>query len=98
MATQTSGGRRAQTKGVSMHPHELEDVRVIEELAGVGFSEMYHRHLAPQVHAAAEVLIEARDAGLQLDRSRLQSEWALTSTAEALTTLYVAESELALGD
>lgn len=32
MSAQTSGGRRAQTKGVSMHPHELDDVRTIEEL------------------------------------------------------------------
>lgn len=81
-----------------MHPHELEDVRTIEELTGVGFSEMYHRHLAPQVSAAAQVLVEARDAGMELDRARLQSEWDLTATAQGIASLHAEGSELTLGD
>jgi len=98
MSASTSVGRRAQTKGVSMHPHELEDVRTIEHLTGVGFSEMYHRHLAPQVSAAAQLLVEARDAGMELDRARLRSEWDLTATAQDIASLYAKESELTLGD
>lgn len=98
MSAQTPVGRRAQTKGVSMHPHELDDVRTIENLTGVGFSEMYHRHLAPQVNAAAQLLVEARDAGMELDRSRLKTEWDLTATAAEIASRYVAESELALGE
>lgn len=98
MPAQTSVGRRAQTKGVSMHPHELEDVRTIEDLTGVGFSEMYHRHLAPRVSAAAQLLVEARDAGMELDRSRLESEWDLAATAEDIASLSVEESELTLGE
>ncbi len=94
----TIAGRRAQTKGVSMHPHELEDVRAIEELTGVGFSEMYHRHLAPQVHAAAQLLVEVRDAGMELDRARLRTEWDVTSSPADLASLYTEESELTLGE
>ena len=98
MSAQASVGRRAQTKGVSMHPNELEDVRTIEDLTGVGFSEMYHRHLAPQVSAAAQLLVEARDAGMKLDRSRLKSEWDLTATAQDIASLYAEDSELTLGE
>ena len=65
---------------------------------GVGFSGMYHRHLAPQVNAAAQLLLEARDAGMELDRSRLRSEWDLTATAEDIAALYAEESELTLGE
>lgn len=81
-----------------MHPHELEDARTVEELTGVGFSELYHRHLAPQVHAAAGLLREARDAGMELDRSRLRNEWDLTVSSEDLAALYAEESELTLGE
>jgi hypothetical protein len=98
MTVPATAGRRAQTKGVSMHPNELEDVRTIEELTGVGFSEMYHRHLAPQVHAAAQLLVEARDDGVELDRARLRTEWDLSTSAEELVALYGEESELTLGE
>jgi len=81
-----------------MHPHELDDVRTIEELTGVGFSQLYHRHLAPQVHAAAQLLLDARDAGLQLDRTRLLTEWDLTTSPSELFALYGEESELSLGE
>ena len=81
-----------------MHPHELDDVRTIEDLAGVGFSEVYHRHLAPQVHAAAQLLVEARDADVELDRTRLRTEWSLTATAEDIAALYAEASELTLGE
>ncbi len=98
MSAETSVGRRARTKGVSMHPHELDAVRTIEDLTGVGFSEMYHRHLAPRVNAAAQLLLEARDAGMELDRSRLESEWDLAATAEDIASLSAEESELTLGE
>jgi len=98
MSATTNPGRRAQTKGVSMHPHELEDVRAIEELTGVGFSELYHRHLAPQVHAALQVLNEAREAGMELDRARLRIEWDLAASPTDLESLYAEGSELTLGE
>jgi glycogen synthase len=81
-----------------MLPHEVEDVRTIESLTGVGFSELYHRHLAPQVHAAAELLRATRDAGMELDRARLRTEWSIAASADDLAALYREESELTLGE
>jgi hypothetical protein len=48
----------------------------------------------PQVRAAAQLLIEARDAGMELDRSRLQSESDLTATTQDIASLPAEESDL----
>lgn len=93
----TATGRRAQTKGVSMTPDELHDAKEFEELTGVGFSELYHRHLAPQVHAALALLRDARAAGMELDRARLRDRWDLQADPAQLTALYAEESGLELG-
>lgn len=97
MATVTKG-RTARTKGVSMLPEELEDARTLEALAGIGFSELYHHHLAPQVRVAASLLTEMKSAGVEINRARLRDEWQLSISPEALRELYVAESELILGE
>ncbi len=94
----TGRGRTAQTKGVSMQPAELADARAIEELTGIGFSELYHRHLAPQLHVAAELLREASDAGMDVTRARLQDGWHLHMSRRELDGLYTESSELILGE
>jgi hypothetical protein len=91
-------GRTAKTKGVSLRPDELADVRVIEEATGMGLTEVYRRHLAPQIHAAAQLLGELRDAGMELDRARLRTEYDITITPAQLTEIYSAESTVAFGD
>ncbi len=96
--TSTTRGRTAQTKGVSMLPEELADARVVEALTGVGFSEVYHRHFAPQMRAAAQLLQDARDCGVELNRSLLKDHWDLDMSKSELTSLYAASSELVLGE
>jgi hypothetical protein len=98
MSSSAVAGRVARTKGVSMLPHEIEDAGTVEELAGIGFSELYRRHLAPQVHVAAQMLRELHDAGMELDRARLRDGWDLTMTSEQLASVYTEPSELALGE
>jgi predicted dehydrogenase len=84
--------------GVSMTPDELKDMRELEQLTGVGFSELYHRHLAPRVHTALALLRDARAAGMELDRARLRDHWDLHADPAQLAALYAEKSELALGD
>jgi hypothetical protein len=91
-------GRVARTKGVSMLPDELEDAATVERLTGVGFSEVYRRHFAPQMRAAAELLRQAQDSGMELDRARLRDAWAVRMSEAELAAVYGAESELRLGD
>ncbi|MGI9015708.1 MAG: hypothetical protein ACR2HR_01145 [Euzebya sp.] len=90
-------GRVAKTRGVSLQPAEREDLKTVEELTGAGFSEVYRRHFAPQVHAAAQLLLEMQQAGVELDRTKLRTEWDLTRPSD-LGGLYAAESELSFGD
>jgi hypothetical protein len=97
----TSGGasgRVARTKGVSMLPDELADAATVEQLTGVGFSEVYRRHFAPQMRAAAELLRQAEAAGLGLDRARWHDVWSVRVTDADLDAIYGADSELRLGD
>ncbi len=91
-------GRTARTKGVSMLPKEVADARVVEALTGVGFSEVYHRHFAPQMRAAAQLLQDARNSGVELNRSLLRDHWDLDMSESEMTSLYAASSELILGD
>ena len=91
-------GRVARTKGVSMLPEEFEDASTVEELTGVGFSEVYRRFFAPQMKAAAEILRETQEAGVTLDRASLRDVWHLRMTREELAAIYTAESTLVLGD
>ncbi|MCZ3385767.1 MAG: hypothetical protein LH630_02065 [Actinomycetia bacterium] len=91
-------GRTARTKGVSMQPDELADVVTVEKLTGVGLSELYHRHFAPQLKAAADLLRDADEAGVELNRAVLRERWDLNMAPRDLTVLYTAESELALGE
>ena len=81
-----------------MHPYDPDDVRTIEELGGEGFSPFTHHDSAARVHAAAQLLIDARDGGLQLDRAKLRTDWDLTTSASELSSLYGEESTLELGD
>lgn len=89
-------GRIARTKGVSMLPDELDDAATVERLTGVGFSEVYRRHFAPQMRAAAELLRQAQEAGVELDRTRLRDAWAVRMSETELAAVYAAESELRL--
>ncbi|MEI6622194.1 MAG: hypothetical protein WCP28_09835 [Actinomycetes bacterium] len=99
MAARTdAGGRKARTKGVSLLPEELADVQTVENLSGVGLSEVYHRHFGPQMRAAAQLLLEAQAAGMELNRSLFTTVWATTISPASLQKLYAAESELVLGD
>lgn len=91
-------GRVARTKGVSLLPAEHADAATVEELTGVGFSEVYHRFFAPQMKAAAAMLREARDAGMELDRAQLRDAWDVRMSSDELVALYVADSVLVLGD
>lgn len=93
-----SKGRTARTKGVSMQPDELADVVTVEELTGVGLSELYHRHFAPQLKAAAELLRDADEAGIELNRAVLRERWDLQMAPRDLSVLYTAESELTAGE
>ena len=81
-----------------MLPEELSDARVVEALTGLGFSEVYHRHFAPQMRAAAQLLREAHESGMTLDRSQLRDIWVLDLPAQDLADVYSAASELAVGD
>jgi len=96
--TARATGRTARTKGVSMLPTELDDVSTVEELTGVGFSEVYHRHFAPQMKAAAELLREASESGMELNRGLLRDVWHVDLTQAQLRSIYTAESEVLLGD
>lgn len=80
-----------------MTPDELHDAKELEQLTAVGFSELYHRHLAPQVHAALALLRDARAAGMELDRARLRDRWDLHVGPAQLAALYAEESGLELG-
>ena len=91
-------GRVARTKGVSLLPAEYEDVATVEELTGVGFSEVYRRYFATQMKAAADLLRTAHTAGLALDRHVLRDTWDIHMSREDLISLYTSESELSLGD
>ena len=95
---QPRAGRVARTKGVSLLPAEYDDAVAVEEMTGVGFSEIYRRCFAPQLAAAAVLLREARDSGVELDRAALRDTWDVRMTAAELASVYSAESELVLGD
>ena len=94
----TAKGRVARTKGVSLLPAEYEDASTVEELTGVGFSEVYRRYFAPQMRAAADLLRGAQDAGMELDRGVLRDTWDVHMTSDELASVYTSESELLLGD
>ncbi len=94
----TRTGRQAKTEGVSLHPDELRDAATVEELAGVGFSEVYHRHFAPQMRAAAQMLRQARADGVELDRALVAEVWTIHMSAEELQSLYTRQSTLVLGE
>ncbi len=96
--TTIAKGRTAQTKGVSMLPDEIADARLVESLTGLGFSEVYHRHFAPQMRAAAQILQEVQESGVELNRSLLKDHWDLDMSQSKLTCLYAAKSELTVGD
>jgi|GEM_PF-1294893 len=96
--TARATGRTARTKGVSMLPAELDDVSTVEELTGVGFSEVYHRHFAPQMKSAAELLREASESGMELNRGLLRDVWHVDLTHDQLRAIYSAQSEVLLGD
>lgn len=91
-------GRVARTKGVSLLPQEYEDAATVEKLTGVGFSEVYRRHFAPQMKAAADLLREAQEAGMQLNRGVLRDTWDVHMTRDELASVYTSQSELLLGD
>lgn len=97
MATKPAG-RVARTKGVSLLPSEFADAATVEELTGVGFSEAYRRFFAPQMKAAADLLRAAREAGMELDRAQLRDTWDIHMSADSIAAIYMAESELLLGD
>ncbi len=90
-------GRTARTKGVSMLPDELEDAATVEELTGVGFTEVYRRHFAPQMKAAAELLLEVREAGVELNRAVLRDTWDIHMGAGEVAAIYTAPSEMTRG-
>lgn len=91
-------GRVARTKGISLLPDEYGDAATVEEITGVGFSEIYRRCFAPQMRAAAAVLLEAREAGVELNRAALRDVWDVSITGDQLKSLYTAQSELRIGD
>ena len=91
-------GRTARTKGVSLLPSEYADVATVEELTGVGFSEVYRRYFATQMKAAADLLRTAHTAGIALNRQNLRDTWDVHMSREDLISLYTSESELSLGD
>lgn len=91
-------GRVARTKGISLLPDEYGDAATVEEITGVGFSEIYRRCFAPQMKAAAALLIEMREAGVELDRASLREVWDVGITDDELRSLYTAQSELKVGD
>ncbi len=94
----SSTGRTAKTKGVSLNPTELDDVKTIEDLGGVGLSEVYHRHFAPQMHAAAQLLLAAQEAGVQLNRRLILDGWDVTATSDELAAIYEESSTLVMGE
>ncbi len=51
---------------------------------------------APQMRAAADMLREAQDAGMGLDRRSLSSVWQVHMSADELASVYTAESRLEL--
>lgn len=91
-------GRTAKTRGISLSPDQLVDVNAFEELTGLGLSEIFRRQLAPKLHAAVSLLESAKDSGMELDRSRLRTEWVVGMSREELKNLYSIPSELVLGD
>lgn len=91
-------GRIARTKGVSLLPGEYNDLATVEELTGVGFSEVYRRYFAAQIRAAADLLRNAHDAGIALDRNTLRDTWDIHMTPDELASIYTAESELSSGE
>jgi hypothetical protein len=91
-------GRVARTKGVSLLPHEYADASTVEELTGMGFSEVYRRFFAPQMRAAADMLRAAQESGMALDRRPLLDRWNPGMTADELVAIYTAPSRLDLGD
>lgn len=91
-------GRVARIKGVSSRPADCEDASTVEQLSGVGFSEVCRRYDASQMSPAAGLLREAREAGMELDRGVLRDTWDVRMTSVELTSVYAAESELLLGD
>jgi hypothetical protein len=97
-AEPTRTGRIARTKGVSLLPGEYSDVATVEELTGVGFSEVYRKYFASQMKAAADLLRNAQTAGIALDRTTLRDTWDIHMTPEDIRSLYASESELSLGD
>ena len=70
----------------------------IEEIAGIGFSELIHRHFAPQLKAAADMLTQARDSGVEVDRGVLRDVWHVAMTRDELVDLYARDSVLTVGD
>jgi hypothetical protein len=91
-------GRTAQTKGVSLSQGELDDVRTVEDLGGMGLSEVYHRHFAPQMHAAAQLLLAASEAGVELNRRLIVDAWDVTVSADERAAVYAAPSSLVMGE
>jgi NOL1/NOP2/fmu family ribosome biogenesis protein len=98
MSAQTeTKGRIARTKGLSMLPSELEEAQELEELTGMGLSEIFHRQFAPQLHAAVLVLRDAKESGMELNRARLRTEWVLGMSPIQIRDIYTRTSELVLG-
>lgn len=95
---QRTGGRTARTKGVSLLPQEYKDAGTVESLTGMGLSEVYRRVFAPQMHAAAQMLHEVQEAGVELNRAVLRDVWDIHMTADELTAVYSTESGVVLGD
>lgn len=81
-----------------MLPTELDAAQIVEELTGVGLSELFHLHLSPRIQAAASLLREMEDAGMTVDRHRLADLWETSLTPSQWRAVYAAESELVLGD
>ena len=50
------------------------------------------------MRAAADLLREAQDAGMELDRGVLRETWDVHMTGDELASVYTSESELLLGD
>lgn len=95
--SKSTTGRVARTKGVSLLPDEFDDAATIEELTGIGFSEVYRRFFAPHMRAAADLLRAAQDAGMALDRRSLTDVWQVHMSADELTAVFTAESQVELG-
>lgn len=94
----TPVGRVARTKGVSLLPQEYADAATVEDLTGLGFSEVYRRFFAPQMRAAAELLRAAEESGMALDRRLLFDHWSPGMSAQELATIYTTPSQLVRGD